>query len=167
MNRIRMILALTVLMFFFAVGVRAQDDPATPTPEVSDVVEATEIVILNDAPAVDVTAIPTVDATAEPTALPLTDSEKATFSLTATTQVAIALIAAFLTGGLTVGGGILLALRTILRSPLLSNMIEKLFLSQPPTNQQTERKVIAGIKEIAAGADKLTDGVLEPEGTVS
>lgn len=130
------------------------------------------LVLVGSVQAQDATEEPTNDATEAVTITPdgtvvepLSDSEKVTFSWTVVSQVMLAVIVSFMAGGLTVGGGILLALRTILKNPLLSNMVEKLFLSQPPERRERERGIIEGIKEIATGVDKLTDGVLEPEGT--
>lgn len=150
MKVLRLIIGLLLFAALLNVA-RAQDTTPDATPE------ATEIVILN------ATAVPTVEATAEATPLPLSESDKVTFSWTVVSQLAMTIVVSFLAGGLTVGGGILLALRTILRSPLLSNMVEKLFLSQPIEKRDKERGIVKGLKEVAEGIDKLTDGVLESE----
>jgi hypothetical protein len=169
-QRLRILTGLFIFLLCLALsfGVSAQDDtPSTPTPEATLEIlnateqateEATEIVV---APVVDVTAEPTTAP--DVTTVPISDADRLSFSWTVVSQLALTIIMSFLAGGLSVGGGILLALRFILKSPVLSNMVEKLFLSQPPEKLTQQRALIKGLKEVAEGVEKLTDGVLESD----
>lgn len=150
MRLVRLMIAL--LLFAALVSfARAEDAAPEATPEVTDAA-----VIATEAPTVEVTEVPASEATP----FPLSDSDRVSFSWTVVSQLTLTVVISFLAGGLTVGGGILLVLRTILKSPVLSDMVEKLWLSQPVERQQQQRGLIAGLKEVVEGVDKLTDGKL-------
>lgn len=161
MRLARLIIALLLFVALVSFA-RAEDVPTEPTPD------ATEALIIDNAEAtpevlVDVTDIApeaTVEASPAATPFPLSESDRVSFSWTVVSQLALTIVVSFLAGGLTVGGGILLVLRTILKSPVLSDMVEKLWLSQPLERQQQQRGIIGGLKEVVEGVDKLTDGQL-------
>lgn len=161
MRLVRLLIALLLFVALVSFA-RAEDAAPEATPEGAQdaaplVDEGTESVMI-----IDTTEAPAevTEAAPEATPFPLSESDKVTFSWTVVSQLTLTVVVSFLAGGLTVGGGILLVLRTILKSHVLSDMVEKLWLSQPIERQQQQRGIIAGIKEVAEGISTLTDGKL-------
>jgi hypothetical protein len=75
--------------------------------------------------------------------------------------IVVGLLMAFIAGGATVGGGLILFTRRLREQPELARAIERLYLSIPVDKQNTVRQIIVGGKEGFDLAEELTDGDLE------
>lgn len=75
----------------------------------------------------------------------------------------VELLAAFLSGGVIVGGGVLMGLRSLIQSvdqnPTLKTAIERLYMSTPVDVRRTVREAVEAGKEGFRLADEVTDGV--------
>ncbi len=81
-----------------------------------------------------------------------------------TSSILTELIAAFLAGGIVVGGGVLLTLRSLIRlfsdNPALNTAVERLYMSQPISTRERIRPAVETGKELFTLLDQLTDGEL-------
>jgi len=106
------------------------------------------------------------EVTVEPT-LELTEVEQPVDPVVVVRDTSTALtelIAAFLAGGLVVGGGVLLTLRSLIRlfsdNPALNTAVERLYMSQPISTRERIRPAVETGKELFTLLDQLTDGEL-------
>ena len=106
------------------------------------------------------------EVTVEPT-LELTEVEQPVDPVVVVRDTSTALtelIAAFLAGGLVVGGGVLLTLRSLIRlfsdNPALNTAVERLYMSQPIGTRERIRPAVETGKELFTLLDQLTDGEL-------
>lgn len=123
------LLVLTLVLFLSVTSFAAAQDAPAPTP-------AADVVIM------------------------AADSTDINYGLIVTNIgiAAGALIAAFLAGGLTTGGALMILVRRLKSDDAFKTAIEKLYSSIPVSSQRGVRIVVETGKELFELADEVTDG---------